>query len=175
MNGLGLAMVIPCIQSILAEVWVAKQRGRAFGMLFTFSALSGIGMKYAAIVLGTEEVGSFDVSHLSVLRCCQGLVSCSMTEMAGKEMRKDLVRCSHGPEAALLQASPVMPEDQHPHVSNCKTKLLRLIGIAARASYLSYLLITSSWVAGVEGDLFCNGWRGSARHCGSVLRRHRAS
>jgi MFS family permease len=69
-NGLGLAMVIPCIQSILAEVWVAKQRGRAFGLLFTFSALGGIGMKYAAIVLGTEEVGSFDVSHLSILRCC---------------------------------------------------------------------------------------------------------
>lgn len=62
LNGLGLAMVIPCIQSILAEVWVAKHRGRAFGSLFTISALGGIGMKYAAIVLGTEEVGTFDVS-----------------------------------------------------------------------------------------------------------------
>ncbi|CAL5221084.1 g3211 [Coccomyxa viridis] len=60
LNGLGLAMVIPCIQSILAEVWVAKHRGRAFGSLFTISALGGIGMKYAAIVLGTEEVGRFD-------------------------------------------------------------------------------------------------------------------
>ena len=61
-NGLGLAMVIPCIQSILAEIWPAKQRGRAFGALFTISALGGIGGKYAAIVIGTEQVGNYDVS-----------------------------------------------------------------------------------------------------------------
>jgi len=61
-NGLGLAMVIPCIQSILAEIWPAKQRGRAFGSLFTISALGGIGGKYAAIVIGTEQVGNYDVS-----------------------------------------------------------------------------------------------------------------
>ena len=77
-NGLGLAMVIPCIQSILAEVWVAKYRGRAFGSLFTISALGGIGMKYAAIVLGTEEVGRLDVSSsFSIMCCChlcEGLV-----------------------------------------------------------------------------------------------------
>ena len=61
-NGLGLAMVIPCIQSILAEIWPAKQRGRAFGSLFTFSALGGIGRKYEAILIGTELVGNNDVS-----------------------------------------------------------------------------------------------------------------
>lgn len=66
-------MVIPCIQSILAEVWVAKHRGRAFGSLFTISALGGIGMKYAAIVLGTQEVGNFDVSSLSISTCCRHL------------------------------------------------------------------------------------------------------
>ena len=39
MNGLGLALVMPCAQSIMAEVFSAKERGRAFGTLFTLSAV----------------------------------------------------------------------------------------------------------------------------------------
>lgn len=39
LNGLGLALVMPCVQSVIAEVYTAKQRGRAFGTIFTVSAL----------------------------------------------------------------------------------------------------------------------------------------
>ncbi len=39
LNGVGLALVMPCVQSIIAEVYRAKSRGRAFGIIFTTSAL----------------------------------------------------------------------------------------------------------------------------------------
>ena len=42
LNGLGLALVMPCAQSIMAEIYAAKDRGRAFGTLFTLSAFGGI-------------------------------------------------------------------------------------------------------------------------------------
>lgn len=38
MNGVGLALVMPCAQSIMAEAFPCEERGRAFGMLFTLSA-----------------------------------------------------------------------------------------------------------------------------------------
>ena len=38
MNGVGLALVMPCAQSIMAEAFPSQERGRAFGMLFTLSA-----------------------------------------------------------------------------------------------------------------------------------------
>ena len=38
MNGIGLALVLPCVQSIMAEIYRARERGRAFGGLFTISA-----------------------------------------------------------------------------------------------------------------------------------------
>jgi MFS family permease len=39
-NGLGLALVIPCVQSLIADVYSASARGRAFGLLFLTSSLS---------------------------------------------------------------------------------------------------------------------------------------
>ena len=56
-----LSQVLPCIQSILSEVWPAKQRGRAFAALYTISALGGMGGKYLAVVYGSEHVGQYAV------------------------------------------------------------------------------------------------------------------
>lgn len=38
-NGLGLALVIPCVQSLIADSYSASSRGRAFGLLFFTSSL----------------------------------------------------------------------------------------------------------------------------------------
>ena len=38
-NGLGLALVIPCVQSLIADVYTSSARGRAFGLLFLTSNL----------------------------------------------------------------------------------------------------------------------------------------
>lgn len=38
-NGAGLAFVLPCAQSILADYYIPEQRGRAFGFMFTLAAL----------------------------------------------------------------------------------------------------------------------------------------
>lgn len=39
LSGIGLALVIPCVQAIVAELYSPYERGRAFGVLFTVSAL----------------------------------------------------------------------------------------------------------------------------------------
>ena len=39
LSGIGLALVIPCVQAIIAELYSPYERGRAFGFLFTVSAL----------------------------------------------------------------------------------------------------------------------------------------
>lgn len=41
-NGAGLAFVLPCAQSILADYYIPEQRGRAFGFMFTLAALGKI-------------------------------------------------------------------------------------------------------------------------------------
>lgn len=38
-NGVGLALVIPCIQSLIADYNPAEKRGSAFGMMFFISAM----------------------------------------------------------------------------------------------------------------------------------------
>ena len=38
-NGAGLALVLPCAQSVLADYYIPEQRGRAFGFMFTLAAL----------------------------------------------------------------------------------------------------------------------------------------
>ena len=40
-NGLGLALVIPCVQSLIADTYSSASRGRAFGLLFFTSSLGG--------------------------------------------------------------------------------------------------------------------------------------
>lgn len=39
MNGVGLALVMPAAQSLIADLYKAKQRGRAFGCIMTVAAL----------------------------------------------------------------------------------------------------------------------------------------
>ena len=39
LNGAGLALVLPCVQSILAEVYSADKRGLAFGLVMTAGIL----------------------------------------------------------------------------------------------------------------------------------------
>jgi MFS family permease len=41
-NGFGLSLVIPCCQSMIADYYPAKDRGKAFGMLFMVSILGGL-------------------------------------------------------------------------------------------------------------------------------------
>lgn len=51
MNGLGLALVIPCAQSLMADYYPAEQRGRAFGaMQLTMSFGSMVGSLFATNV-----------------------------------------------------------------------------------------------------------------------------
>ena len=62
LNGVGLALVMPCVQAILAEVYYARQRGRAFGLLFTISALGGMFFNFIAVTFGDREINGLPVS-----------------------------------------------------------------------------------------------------------------
>ena len=62
LNGIGLALVMPCVQAILAEVYYARQRGRAFGLLFTISALGGMFFNFIAVTFGDREINGLAVS-----------------------------------------------------------------------------------------------------------------
>ena len=56
-NGVGLAFVLPCAQSILADYYIPEQRGRAFGFMFTLAALGEpLGCRWSATVLGAMAV-----------------------------------------------------------------------------------------------------------------------
>ena len=60
---------MPCVQAILAEVYYARQRGRAFGLLFTISAFGGMLFNFVAVTFGDRTVGGLPV------RCCSPLHS----------------------------------------------------------------------------------------------------
>lgn len=51
LNGLGLALVIPCAQSLMADYYPSEQRGKAFGaMQLTMSLGSMVGSLFATNV-----------------------------------------------------------------------------------------------------------------------------
>lgn len=57
-NGLGLAMVIPCGQSLVADYYVAAERGKAFGGLSLTAAVGGmLGSVYATNMGGSYVAG----------------------------------------------------------------------------------------------------------------------
>ena len=41
-NGVGLAFVLPCAQSLVADYYAPAVRGRAFGFVFTMAALGAL-------------------------------------------------------------------------------------------------------------------------------------
>ena len=42
LNGIGLALVLPCVQSMLADIYSPQTRGRAFGTLLTLAAVGAL-------------------------------------------------------------------------------------------------------------------------------------
>ncbi|CAL5221985.1 g4269 [Coccomyxa viridis] len=57
-NGVGLAFVLPCAQSILADYYIPEQRGRAFGFMFTLAALGSMaGGFFATSISGKMPAG----------------------------------------------------------------------------------------------------------------------
>lgn len=41
-NGIGLAVILPTIQSVVSELYIAKHRGRAFGCMLTTAAIGAV-------------------------------------------------------------------------------------------------------------------------------------
>lgn len=57
-NGLGLSLVIPCSQSLIADLYAATFRGRAFGIMQLISAFGVVGGGlFATNIGGTSPFG----------------------------------------------------------------------------------------------------------------------
>eukprot|EP00879_Flechtneria_rotunda_P014283 GHRR01014921.1.p1 GENE.GHRR01014921.1~~GHRR01014921.1.p1 ORF type:complete len:482 (+),score=156.06 GHRR01014921.1:483-1928(+) len=57
-NGLGLALLVPCCQSLIADLYPAEQRGRAFGTLQLTASLGGmLGGVFATNMGGLRPAG----------------------------------------------------------------------------------------------------------------------
>jgi MFS family permease len=63
MNGLGLALVIPCAQSLMADYYPANQRGRAFGTMQLTMSLGSMGGSLFATNIAHHQVR---IRHSSV-------------------------------------------------------------------------------------------------------------
>jgi MFS family permease len=48
LSGCGLALVTPCVTSVIADLWEERVRGRAFGVVLMFGSLGTCGAPQAA-------------------------------------------------------------------------------------------------------------------------------
>lgn len=53
-NGLGLALLVPCCQSMVADLHPAERRGRAFGMMQLTGAVGGMAGSVFATNMGAS-------------------------------------------------------------------------------------------------------------------------
>ena len=80
MNGLGLALVIPSVQSLTADLFARDQRGKAFGSLWLVISLGGmIGALYATNVGAYAPLGiegwRFVFLSVSLVSACAGVLN----------------------------------------------------------------------------------------------------
>ncbi|BDA49896.1 probable quinolone resistance protein NorA at N-terminal half [Coccomyxa sp. Obi] len=59
-NGIGLALVLPCVQSLVADYYAPAVRGRAFGFLFTMAALGGMAGGFFATSISGKRPGGIE-------------------------------------------------------------------------------------------------------------------
>jgi MFS family permease len=57
-NGIGLSLLIPSVQSIIADYYEAGSRGRAFGTLYLVSSLGSMAGGFFATTVGGKKVGT---------------------------------------------------------------------------------------------------------------------
>ncbi len=100
MQRVGLALVYPAGQSLIADLFAPEKRGRAFGVLLTIGALGGIAGSFLAINLGGMHFGPLQVC---VPACSLGPGSCAPAICARSCNFKQLLLPWQG--SALLSAA----------------------------------------------------------------------
>ena len=57
-NGIGLSLIVPSVQSLIADMYAPSQRGRAFGALYMISSLGSMMFGFFATSIGGTKVGA---------------------------------------------------------------------------------------------------------------------
>lgn len=60
LNGVGLALLVPCCQSLIADLYPADQRGRAFGTLQLTASMGGMFGGVFATNMGGHRVAGME-------------------------------------------------------------------------------------------------------------------
>lgn len=104
-NGLGLALVLPNAQSLIADLFASTHRGRAFGMLYLTGALGGMAGALYATNIGSHRVlglegWRFAFLSLAGVSAAAGTANLLLTE----DPQKDPQRSMQQDELALLDS-----------------------------------------------------------------------
>lgn len=59
-NGLGLSLIVPSVQSLIADSYVSKSRGSAFGALYMISSLGSMAVSFFSTSIGGQKIGAID-------------------------------------------------------------------------------------------------------------------
>ncbi|CAK0783950.1 hypothetical protein CVIRNUC_007153 [Coccomyxa viridis] len=124
MNGIGLALVVPCVQSLIADYTLAERRGAAFGVLYFTGAIGGLIGGFFATNLGRSTIAGIEgwrcAFHLVAL---VSLITSGLTLWLAVDPRRKL--------AGLI--SPLnlgaTPTDRYPEDAEHAFQTLKLPGM----------------------------------------------
>lgn len=81
-NGVGLSLLIPSVQSVIADYYDASSRGRAFGSLFLVSSLGSMAGGFFATTVGGRSIGGLAGWRFAFLLIAVASILCGVSALA---------------------------------------------------------------------------------------------
>ncbi|CAL8464778.1 g4313 [Coccomyxa elongata] len=145
-NGIGLAFLLPTIQSVISEMYAAKQRGKAFGFLLTTAALGGVMCSILAVTYSRSTISS----HLGQIQGWRGVFFALAGAFAGVSLLVPLLGVEPRSLARATLKAPVIT-GQSRWLGQQIGEMTACLGTVFRIrTFLAILAVNSVWVV-------CNG------------------
>ena len=97
-NGVGLSLIVPSVQSLIADMYAPSQRGRAFGALYMISSLGSMMFGFFATSIGGTKVGALAGWRFAFL--IVGAISLGAAALCGCIARDDRTKARKDAVAA---------------------------------------------------------------------------
>lgn len=101
LNGVGLSLIVPSVQSLIADMYAPHQRGRAFEALYTISSLGSIMFGFFATSIGGSKVGALAGWRFAFV--VVGVISVGAAALCACIARDDRTRARRSAEQARRQ------------------------------------------------------------------------
>ena len=102
-NGIGLSLIIPSVQSLIADMYAPSQRGRAFGALYMISSLGSMMFGFFATSIGGTKIGASSMPGWRFAFFVVGGVSLGAAALCSCIARDDRTRARKEAVAARRQ------------------------------------------------------------------------